>query len=86
VVSAAAENCEIVFSDNGPGIEVEIAGRIFEPLFSRKEGGRGMGLTIARQMSEAHGGQISVILDGRRKGANFQILLPRKKSRATIYG
>jgi len=68
VVSAANENCEIVFSDNGPGIEADIASRIFEPLFSRKEGGRGMGLTIARQMVEAHGGRISVILDGRTKG------------------
>jgi signal transduction histidine kinase len=85
VVAAADEYCEIVFSDNGPGIALEIAGRVFEPLFSRKEGGRGMGLTIARQVVEAHGGRISVILDGRRKGANFQILLPRKRSRATIY-
>ena len=86
VVSVTESNCEIVFSDNGPGIEIDIAGRIFEPLFSRKEGGRGMGLTIARQMIEAHGGRINVILDGRRKGAAFQVLLPRKRSRATIYG
>jgi signal transduction histidine kinase len=45
-----------------------------------------MGLTIARQLVEAHGGHISAIIDGRRKGAAFQILLPRKRSRATIYG
>jgi C4-dicarboxylate-specific signal transduction histidine kinase len=86
VVAVDGDKCEIVYSDNGPGIAADIAGRIFEPLFSRKEGGRGMGLTIARQMIEAHGGQIDVILDGRRKGANFQILLSRKRSRATIYG
>jgi signal transduction histidine kinase len=86
VVAAADDSCEIVFSDNGPGIAEDIAGRIFEPLFSRKEGGRGMGLTIARQLVESHGGRISVILDGRRRGANFQVLLPRKRSRATIYG
>jgi signal transduction histidine kinase len=86
VVAADGQNCEIVFSDNGPGISADIAGRVFEPLFSRKEGGRGMGLTIARQMVEAHGGRISVIQDGRRKGASFQVLLPRKRSRATIYG
>jgi signal transduction histidine kinase len=86
VASAAGDHCEIVFSDNGPGIAADVAGRIFEPLFSRKEGGRGMGLTIARQLVESHGGRIRVILDGRRKGANFQILLPRKRSRATIYG
>lgn len=86
VVSVDEDYCEIVFSDNGPGIASDIAGRIFEPLFSRKEGGRGMGLTIACQMVESHGGRISVIIDGRRKGAAFQILLPRKRSRATIYG
>jgi signal transduction histidine kinase len=86
VVAATGEHCEIVFSDNGPGIPLDIAGRVFEPLFSRKEGGRGMGLTIARQLVESHGGRISVIIDGRRKGAAFQILLPRKRSRATIYG
>jgi signal transduction histidine kinase len=86
VVAAVGEYCEIVFSDNGPGIPADIAGRVFEPLFSRKEAGRGMGLTIARQLVESHGGCISVIIDGRRKGAAFQILLPRKRSRATIYG
>jgi signal transduction histidine kinase len=86
VVAAEGDRFEIIFSDNGPGIGADVAGRIFEPLFSRKEGGRGMGLTIARQMVEAHGGSISLILDGRRRGANFQILLPRKRSRATIYG
>src|SRR5262249_5541360 len=86
VVAPAGEHCEIVFSDNGPGIRIDIAGRVFEPLFSRKEGGRGMGLTIARQLVQAHGGRISAIIDGRRKGAAFQILLPRKRSRATIYG
>jgi signal transduction histidine kinase len=86
VVSRARENCEIVFSDNGPGIPVGIAGRVFDPLFTRKEAGRGMGLTIARQLVTAHGGKISVIVDGRRKGAAFQILLQRKRSRATIHG
>jgi len=85
-VYADEEYCEIVFSDNGPGIAGSIADRIFEPLFSRKDGGRGMGLTIARQLAEAHGGRINLIIDGRRKGAAFQILLPRKRSRATIYG
>ena len=85
-VSTTEEYCEIVFSDNGPGIPPDCVGRVFDPLFSRKEGGRGMGLTIARQMVEAHGGKINLIIDGRRKGAAFQVLLPRKRSRATIYG
>lgn len=84
-LNPAGENCEIIFSDNGPGISSEFAERIFDPLFSRKEGGRGMGLTIARQLVESHGGKINLIMDGRRKGTNFQILLPRKRARATLY-
>src|SRR5262249_13760807 len=86
VVNAVRSNCEIVYADNGRGIPADFAARVFDPQFSRKEGGRGMGLTIARKLVEAHGGRIGVIMDGRRKGAAFQILLPRKRSRATIYG
>jgi hypothetical protein len=44
-----------------------------------------MGLTIARQLVDLHAGRIGLMIDGRRRGANFQILLPRKRSRATIY-
>jgi signal transduction histidine kinase len=77
------ERCELVFSDSGPGVPFELAERIFDPLFSRKEGGRGMGLTIARQLLEAHGGRIELITDARRRGANFLIALTRKRSRAT---
>ncbi len=84
-VADLAVQCELLFADNGPGIPPDAGERIFEPLFSRKESGRGMGLTIARQMLEAHGGAIAVLVDGRRKGANFLVTLPRKKSRATIY-
>ena len=77
--------CEIIFSDNGPGIAEAVADRVFQPLFSGKEGGQGMGLAIARNLVSVHGGQISVLTDGRRRGANIKILLPRKRSRATVY-
>jgi signal transduction histidine kinase len=80
-----ADRCEIVFSDNGPGISSELADRVFDPLFSGREGGRGMGLTIARNIVEAHGGRIDVIVDGRRRGANIRLVLPRKRSRATLH-
>jgi C4-dicarboxylate-specific signal transduction histidine kinase len=86
-VSLAAweEDIEIIFSDNGPGVPAPIAHLIFNPLFTRKESGRGMGLAVARQLVESHGGYINLMADGRRRGANFQIVLPRKRSRATIY-
>jgi signal transduction histidine kinase len=84
VVSESAGFCEILFSDSGPGVSPKIVEKIFEPGFSRKEGGRGMGLTIARNIASAHGGQIEVVTDKRRHGANFKIILPRKRVRPTV--
>lgn len=82
---ALEDTCEIIFSDNGPGIPAELAEQVFEPLYSGREGGRGMGLTIARNIVTLHGGSIEVIVDGRRRGANVRIRLPRKRSRATVH-
>jgi K+-sensing histidine kinase KdpD len=44
-----------------------------------------MGLTIARNIVIFHGGEIEVIKDRRRRGANIRIVLPRKRSRATMH-
>jgi signal transduction histidine kinase len=76
--------CLVVFADNGPGLPDGAEELVFEPLFSRKEGGRGMGLTMARQLLESHGGSIAARAQGRRKGAHFVLTLPRKRARATI--
>src|SRR5262245_148020 len=48
-LSGQKDLCEIIFSDTGPGIPFQYCSRIFDPLFTRKEGGRGMGLTVARR-------------------------------------
>jgi hypothetical protein len=77
------DRCEITFSDNGPGIPRSAVPKVFAPLFSTKEGGRGMGLTIARGLLEEIGGTASVLVDGRRRGAHVRLVLPRKRSRAT---
>jgi signal transduction histidine kinase len=78
------ESCHIMFTDSGPGIPKAIAGKVFDPLFSTKEGGRGMGLTIAQHIVGQHGGKIYVDPDQRRKGANIHIELPVKRSRSTV--
>jgi signal transduction histidine kinase len=82
---ASHDSCEILFCDNGPGIAPELAEQIFEPLYSTREGGRGMGLTIARNIVAIHGGTIETIVDGRRRGACIRVSLPRKRSRATVH-
>jgi len=47
-------------ADDGPGVPVELRQRIFDPFFSRREGGIGLGLTIVQQIVQAHGGTLSV--------------------------
>jgi len=51
---------EIEFADNGPGIEPELLEKVFDPFFSTKAEGTGMGLPIAKKIIEDHGGNISI--------------------------
>ena len=51
---------EIVVEDDGPGIPPDVLPNIFEPLFSTKGFGLGLGLTVARQIMELHGGGIEI--------------------------
>jgi C4-dicarboxylate-specific signal transduction histidine kinase len=78
---AKGDACEIVFSDNGPGIPGQLSEKVFEPLFSTREGGRGMGLAIARDILNRHRGRIGVLTDRRRRGAHIVIILQRKRTR-----
>ena len=51
---------EIVVTDEGEGIDLQDRRRIFDPGFSKRDGGSGLGLSIARRVVMAHGGRISV--------------------------
>ena len=55
-----AEAMTIVLEDTGSGIEKEILDRVFEPYFSTKDAGTGLGLPIARKIVEDHGGTIEI--------------------------
>jgi len=65
--------------DTGPGIPPNDLDRIFEPFFTRKPNGMGMGLSICRTIIEAHGGRIGA-RNGRERGSVFELSLPAVKS------
>jgi two-component system nitrogen regulation sensor histidine kinase GlnL len=64
----------ITVEDNGPGVPPEIRGRIFFPLVSGREGGSGLGLTIAQTFVAQHGGTIDC--DSIPGCTRFTILVP----------
>ncbi|MGD8496289.1 MAG: ATP-binding protein [Gemmatimonadales bacterium] len=66
--------------DNGPGISPDDLPRIFDPFFTRRQGGSGLGLSIAHRAVQAHGGAlIASSVPG--EGATFAIVLPRRGER-----
>jgi signal transduction histidine kinase len=62
-------------SDNGSGIPEDKIGRIFNPFFTTKEKGTGLGMAISRKIVEAHEGTIEVASEVGR-GTEFTIRLP----------
>jgi PAS domain S-box-containing protein len=66
---------QVAVADTGSGIEEKDLGRVFEPFFTRKRSGMGMGLSISRTIIEAHGGHIWV-RNNPDKGATFFFDLP----------
>ena len=73
VVSTAIVNgyVEIVIEDNGVGIPSENIEKIFEPLFSTKNFGIGLGVPIARQVIEQHGGAMAYQSEPERLQGQF---------------
>ncbi len=66
---------EVLFQDSGHGISREQQSSIFEPFFSTKEGGTGLGLTVSYNILTAHGGTLELVPD-HGKGACFRVFLP----------
>ena len=66
---------EILFQDSGPGVPIDQQRNIFEPFFSTKEGGTGLGLTVSYNIVTAHGGTLE-LLTNHGRGACFRLFLP----------
>ena len=74
-VQAEDDHLIVRVADNGPGIPPETLSRIFDPFFSTKAEGSGLGLSVSYAIARAHGGDLRVASDPGR-GAAFTLLLP----------
>lgn len=77
-VSRSAEGIHVVFSDSGPGVSEEIRERIFDPYFSTKPDGVGLGLTIAGEAAAEHDGSLELVTGGPLSGATFRVILRKR--------
>jgi two-component system sensor kinase FixL len=69
------DQAEVSVGDSGPGLRADAGDVVFEPFYTTKQGGMGMGLPIARSIVEAHGGTIRADGDV-QGGATFRFTLP----------
>jgi PAS domain S-box-containing protein len=75
LASAERTGVLITVRDSGPGLDPQIVDRLFEPFYTTKLEGLGMGLTISRSIIEAHGGRLWAKANV-SPGAVFQLTLP----------
>lgn len=70
-VSVTASGPTITVVDDGPGVPAELAPRIFEPLATAREGGTGLGLSLAKRIADAHHATLALVPS--KRGACFTL-------------
>ena len=74
------DKISILVSDNGSGVDPNLKNKIFEPMFTTKTKGMGLGLGIVKKIIEIHKGRISYKSEN-KIGTTFTIELPKNKSK-----
>jgi signal transduction histidine kinase len=76
---ATGSEAELAIHDSGPGIAPPSLSKIFEPFFSTRENGTGMGLAVVKRLVENAGGQISCCPSDQLSGMEFSLKFPIMK-------
>ena len=77
-MESSSKGTSVSIRDWGPGVDEEVEARLFEPFFTRKAEGTGLGLVLSRATARAHGGDLR--FDRRPDGACFVLSLPEVTS------
>jgi PAS domain S-box-containing protein len=80
VATHAGDDACIVIADTGPGIAADVLPKVFDPLFSTKSFGTGLGLPTVKQVVEQHDGTVTITSTVGR-GTSVEIRLPRAAPR-----
>jgi two-component system sensor histidine kinase FlrB len=72
----AARHVDLLITDDGPGISGEVMSRLFEPFFTTRTSGTGLGLAVVASVAQGHGGSVDV-MESSASGTTFRIRLPQ---------
>lgn len=76
-LESADDHVTVRVEDDGPGIPTDVQARIYEPFFSTKESGTGLGMSIVHTLVTLHGG--SIALETGSYGTRFDVTIPRRQ-------
>lgn len=77
-VTDESDGLAIIISDNGPGVKEGTEESIFEPYFSTKPDGIGLGLAIVGEIMADYDGELSLVKDNQNEGATFKLLFRKR--------
>jgi len=74
-ITSDIDGVNIVFEDEGPGISEEILKKVWDPFFSTKDKGTGLGLGIVKNIIQAHNGTIHIV-NRQKQGTRVSVTIP----------
>jgi two-component system NtrC family sensor kinase len=81
-----ADGCCICVRDSGRGVKADDADRIFEPFYTTRRGGTGLGLALVKSIVQRHGGSVALRNNHPDRGCTFEMVLPAAPAKEDAHG